>query len=394
MGYQYDFDTVIDRSNTNSIKYDFGMERKGREDLLPLWVADMDFQLPKSVIEDVISRAEHGIFGYTDPKGSYYDVLAQWFERQYDFSMKQEWNTITPGVVYAIVQAIRAFTDPGDAVIIQQPVYYPFAEAIIMNERKMINNQLSYENGRYTINYKEFEEKIIKHEVKIFILCNPHNPVGRVWTKEELLRIGDICLRHDVLVIADEIHCDFVYPGYRYVPFASLSEELADRTITCTSPSKTFNMAGLQVANILISNEKLREKFRWEVGASGYSQVNTLGLAATQAVYEKGEGWLAELKEYLYQNYQFARTFLQENIPQISLIEPEGTYLLWLDCSKLGLSYKELEHLIVDKAKLWLDPGIIFGKETALFERINIACPRSILEQALNQLADAIRTIN
>ena len=262
-----------------------------------------------------------------------------------------------------------------------------------MNQRKMINNQLSYENGRYTIDYEDFEEKISKHGVKIFILCNPHNPVGRVWTREELLRIGDICLRHDVLVIADEIHCDFVYPGYRYIPFASLSEQLAARTITCTSPSKTFNMAGLQVSNIIISNDELRKKFRWEVGASGYSQVNTLGLAAAQAVYSKGEEWLTELKEYLFENLQFARTFLQENIPEITLVEPEGTYLLWLDCSKLGLSYKELENLIIDKAKLWLDAGIVFGKETALFERINIACPRSILEQALNQLADAIQSI-
>lgn len=394
MGYQYDFDTVIDRTNTNSIKYDFSVERKGRNDLIPLWVADMDFPLPENVLADVISRVEHGIFGYTDPKDNYFDVLKNWFHHQYNWDIKGEWNTITPGVVYAIIQAIRAFTKEGDSVIIQQPVYYPFAESIIMNQRKMVNNQLAYENGKYTMDYEDFEEKIIRHNVKLFILCNPHNPVGRVWTRGELLKLGEICLRHNVLVVADEIHCDFVYPGHQYTPFASLSEELAAHTITCTSASKTFNVAGLQIANILISNEKIRKQFQFEVAASGFSQVNTIGLAATHAVYEKGEEWLIQLKEYLYQNLQFVREFLHDNIPQISLVEPEGTYLIWLDFSRLGLSYKELERLIVDKAKLWLDAGIIFGKETALFERINIACPRSILKQALEQLAEAVNTID
>lgn len=385
------FDEVIDRTNTDSLKFDFAVERKGRRDLLPLWVADMDFRLPEEVIEIIQARVAHGIFGYTSPKEDYQNAVKGWFLRHHGWKIESEWNTITPGVVYAISTAIRAFTEKGDAVIIQQPVYYPFRKCIVENGRKMVNSQLIYESGTYHMDFADFEQKVIAHKVKLFLLCSPHNPVGRVWTKEELERIGEICLRHQVRIFADEIHCDFTYPGYTHIPFAGIRKEFADHVIVGTSPSKTFNIAGLQVANILIPNEELRKKFQTEHAAAGYSQPNVLGLTAGQAVYENGDAWYRELKEYLKGNLDFVRDFLKEHIPEIKLVEPQGTYLVWLDFRALGMTQQELEKVVVEDAKLWLDPGVIFGRETALFERINIASPRCIIEQAFRQLEEAVR---
>ena len=387
---QHNFDSIINRMNTNSLKYDFGLERKKREDLLPLWVADMDFRLPDVILNDIQTAVAHGIFGYSEAKDEYFHTLYRWFDQNFEFQPEREWLIKTPGVVFAIALAIKAFTKPNDAVLIQQPVYYPFSEVIRDNDRTLVNNQLVYEDGRYTMNFDDFEQKIISHKVKLFLLCSPHNPVGRVWTKEELTRLGEICLKHHVLVLADEIHCDFTYPGHPHTVFASISEAFARNTILCTAPSKTFNLAGLQTSNIFIANKELRKQFLHELNASGYSQLNTLGLVACQSAYNHGGPWLQELKEYLHGNLSFVREYLKENIPQIKLVEPEGTYLVWLDCTKLILTYKELEHLVTEKAKLWLDGGIIFGKESALFERINIACPRAILKQALDQLAQAV----
>lgn len=390
MGYKYDFDSVIDRRNTSSLKYDFCRERKGREDLLPLWVADMDFSLPSEVLNDITERVNHGIFGYTDPKDDYFEVIQNWYENQYNVPIQKDWILVLPGVVFALALAIRAYTKEGEAVLIQQPVYYPFSECIVDNNRKLINNQLHYESGKYTIDFEDFEKKIVDNKVKLFLLCNPHNPVGRVWTKQELLRMGQICIKHGVIVVADEIHADFVYGNKKHVVFASLSEEIKDNCVICSSPSKTFNIAGLQLSNIVIPNQKLYRLLQQEMAKAGYSQINTIGLVATQSVYTKGYEWYVQLKDYLWNNYIFAKKFIEENIPGIHVIEPEGTYLLWLDCSELGLSEEELEDLIINKAKLWLDSGAIFGEETGLFQRINYACPRSILEQALLELKNAI----
>lgn len=391
MGCKYDFDSVIDRRNTSSLKYDFAKERKNREDLLPLWVADMDFSLPSEVLNDITKRVNHGIFGYTDPMDDYYKIIQNWYKDQYGFEIQKDWILVTPGVVFALVLAIRAYTKEGDAVLIQQPVYYPFAECIVDNNRKLINNQLHYECGKYTIDFDDFEKKIVENKVKLFLLCNPHNPVGRVWTKQELLQLGKICIKHGVKIVADEIHADFVYGDRKHLVFASLSDEIKENCIICSSPSKTFNIAGLQISNILIPNKELHHLFQQEIGKVGYSQINTLGLIATKSVYTKGYEWYIELKEYLWNNYIFAKKFIDENIPGIKVVEPEGTYLLWLDCSGLGLTEEELEDVITNKAKLWLDGGAIFGKETGLFQRINYACPRSILEQALIQLKSAIK---
>jgi len=386
----YDFNQVIDRRNTNSLKYDFAIERGKPADVLPLWVADMDFQAPPEVLEAMQKVVAHGIFGYSDVKQEYFKALQNWFFKNFGWNIEEEWLVKTPGVVFAIALSIRALTQAGDAVMLQAPVYYPFYETIQTNKRKLVVNTLAYQNYSYSIDFEDFEQKIISEKVKLFILCSPHNPVGRVWTREELTRLGEICLKHDVIVLSDEIHCDFTYPGYEHTVFASLDERFADHSIICTAPSKTFNLAGLQVSNILIKNASIRQKIKEEMNASGYSQLNTLGLIACKAAYEYGDVWLQKLKAYLYDNLQYVREYVKQKLPGIHLVEPQGTYLVWLDCRELGLSRKGMEQLIVHRAKLWLDAGHIFGAVGEGFERVNIACPRSVLKQALDQLSQAL----
>lgn len=289
---------------------------------------------------------------------------------------------------------MRALTKEGDGVLIQQPVYYPFSEAIVLNRRKLVNNRLVYEDGKYSIDFEDFERKIVDEKVKLFILCSPHNPVGRVWTEAELRKMGEICLKHKVVIVSDEIHCDFTYEGHRHIMFPSLGEKFEQNVVLCTAPSKTFNIAGLHVSNIFIPNPEIRRKFKGELEAIGFSQPNIMGLVACQAVYFEGDEWYRELKKYIAGNLDYARTYFAENIPELKLVEPEGTYLIWLDCSKLGLSVEELESFVEDKAKLWVDFGKIFGRESGQFIRINIACPRAVLKQALEQLGQAYRDIN
>lgn len=385
----YDFDKIVDRRGTSCLKYDFQVERRGRDDLLPLWVADMDFALPENILDDIKKRVSHGIFGYTDPKREYFDSVIGWFYSHFGWEGKPEWITVTPGVVVAISVAVRALTKEGEGVLIQQPVYYPFSEAILLNKRKLVNNQLVYENGKYSIDFEDFEKKIVDENVKLFILCSPHNPVGRVWTEEELRKMGEICLKHNVIIVSDEIHCDFTYEGYKHTVFPSLGEEFENNVVFCTAPSKTFNIAGLHVSNIFIPNPEIRKKFKSELESFGFSQPNVLGLTACQSVYSKGEEWYRELKEYIAGNLDFAREYFAENMPKIRLVEPDGTYLIWLDCEKLGLSVEELESFVEDKAKLWVDFGKIFGKDSGQFIRLNIACPRKTLRQALEQLRAA-----
>ena len=388
---KFDFDRIIERRGTNSLKYDFARERGKREDVLPLWVADMDFQTAPPILERLEEVAHHGIFGYSEAKEDYFRAVAGWYQKHFDWELKRSWLLKTPGVVFAIAMAIRAFTEEGDGVLLQQPVYYPFSETILDNHRKLVNNPLKLENGHYEIDFNDFERKIAENHVKLFLLCSPHNPVGRVWKEWELRKLGEICLRYGVLVVSDEIHADFTYGNNKHLVFASLSPEIADITITCTAPSKTFNLAGLQTSNIFISNRERKHKFKAQIAAAGYSQLNTMGLAACQAAYEGGEEWLEQLKVYLKGNLDFTREFLKARLPEIKLIEPEGTYLIWLDFRTLGLTEEELEDLIVNRARLWLDSGAIFGKDGEGFERINIACPRATLERALTQLELAIK---
>lgn len=383
------FDGIIDRCGTSCLKYDFAVERGYPQGILPFWVADMDFRAPQPVIDELTRRVQHGIFGYTDPKESYKEIIVNWMTKHHGWTPSTKALTITPGVVFALAVAIRCFTKPGEAVLLQQPVYYPFTEMIRQNNRELVNSPLVLKDGHYEIDFDDFEEKIVKHDVKLFLLCSPHNPAGRVWTRDELLRMASICLKHNVLIVADEIHHEFVRPGFKHTVLASLSPEIAGQTITCTSPSKTFNLAGLQVSNIFIENDELRRKFRAEISAAGYSQPNSLGLFAAQAAYEHGAEWLKELLAYIESNYQKAKAFFAEQMPKVKLIEPEGTYLLWLDFSAYGLTDEELDDIIINDANLWLDSGHIFGKAGRGFQRLNIACPWSTLENGLQHLAKA-----
>lgn len=385
------FNIVVNRKNTNCLKYDFAVRRGRPENVLPLWVADMDFKVAPEITQEIEKRVAHGIFGYSEVKEEYFEAVAAWMVQKHGWRVKEDWLVKTPGVVFALAMAVQAFTEPGDAVIIQQPVYYPFSEVIADNGRRIVDNTLELkEDGKYHINFEDFEQKVKENHVKLFLLCSPHNPVGRVWTKEELKKIAAICRKYDVIVVSDEIHEDFVFNGKHQV-FADLSEDAKNRTITCTAPSKTFNLAGLQVSNIWIANPTLREKFKKQIAAAGYSQLNTLGLTACEAAYRYGGEWHAELLGYLKSNLNFLREFLQTRLPEVKLIEPEGTYLVWLDFGSLGLTEEQREELLTKKAGIWLDSGAIFGAAGEGFERINIACPRSILKDALERIERAVR---
>lgn len=387
------FDEMILRKDTDSIKYDFAAQRGMPDDLLPLWVADMDFRTPPCIVNALTEKSLHGIFGYSESSDVYFEVLQDWFSRRFGWPVQSEWLVKTPGVVFAICTAIRALTQEGDAVLIQPPVYYPFSESIRLNNRRLVVNELSCNGDAYSINFDDFEQKIAQNDVKLFILCSPHNPVGRVWTRDELTRMGDICLRHGVIVVSDEIHADFVYPGYEHLVFANLKPEFADIAITCTAPSKTFNLAGLQISNIFIANRELRSHFRREIARCGFSQLNIMGLVACKTAYAKGEEWLEDLKGYLAENLVFLREYLRTRIPEIKLVEPQGTYLVWLDCKALGLNDKALSEFIIHQAKLWLDAGTMFGQSGSGFQRVNIACPRALLKQALEQLEAAVKAL-
>ena len=386
----YDFDRIVDRRNTNSLKYDFAKERGYEANVLPLWVADMDFPTAAPVLDALQSAVSHGIFGYSEVKEDYYEAVSLWFRRHFDWEPRYEWLIKTPGVVFALAMAVRALTEPGDGVLIQTPVYYPFYSVIRDNDRVVVENELLYENGRYQIDFDDFEAKIRDNNVKLFILCSPHNPVGRVWTRPELQRMGEICQKQGVFVASDEIHCDFAYSEHPHTIFNTACPGLTEQTIICTAPSKTFNLAGLQVSNIWIPNADIRRKLNKEMDRSGYSQLNSLGLVAAKAAYESGEEWLLQCKRYLKDNLDFLRDFLSGRIPEIKLVEPDGTYFAWLDCSALGLDALGLKELVANKARLWLDDGYIFGGKSSQFQRVVLACPRKILAQALEQLENAI----
>lgn len=396
MGEQnLDFDKVIDRKGTDCLKFDFAVQRGKPADVLPLWVADMDFKTSGFVLDELQKKVAHGIFGYTESGDTYFEAVASWMKNHHNLEVKREWLVKTPGVVFALAMAVKAFTHEKDAVLIQQPVYYPFKEVIEDNDRVAISNDLVLgADGKYHIDFEDLEQKILRHHIKLFFLCSPHNPVGRVWTAEELRRIAELCIKYQVIVASDEIHEDFVYEGYSHTPLLNVDERIAPWCITCTSPAKTFNLAGLQVSNIFIPDPKLRQAIRKQIAAAGYSQLNTMGLAACEAAYRYGEDWYAALRKYLQGNLDFLRDYVKKELPQVRLVEPEGTYLVWLDFRDLGLCERELEDLIVNRAKLWLDSGAIFGKVGEGFERVNIATTRSVLREALERIREAIHEID
>ncbi|WP_172192861.1 MalY/PatB family protein [Actinomyces faecalis] len=391
------FDLVHDRTGTSSLKWDFAAERGRPAGVLPLWVADMDHQVAPGITSALLWRVRHGIFGYTETDAAYDAAVTSWFARRYDWQVEASWNVVTPGVVPALALAVRALTAPGDAVVIEEPVYYPFREVIEDNGRVVAPAPLVRgDDGSYRRDMQALERTLRTSGAKVLLLCNPHNPVGRVWSRTELEDLAEIARRYDLTVVSDEIHADLALPGHRTTPFASLSPDAAARTIACTSPSKSFNLAGLQVANILIPSERLRKAFRAELAAVGYSQPNALGLTACQAAYESGDAWLDELRGHL----AAARDHVAERlaaVPGVSVAPCEGTYLLWLDCHGLldlaGLEPSELDEVMLEEAGLWLDDGAIFGAGGEGFTRINIACPRATLDQALDRLEAGVTAL-
>ena len=350
----YDFDEIVPRRNTNSIKFDFARERGMPEGLIPMWVADMDFRTPPEVIDRLVEAARHGIFGYSDVKDDYYASIDNWFKRRYDFPVHRAWIKKAPGVVFALAAAIRAFSKPGDAVIIQTPVYYPFAECVVENDRRLVDNPLVYRDGAYHIDFEDLERKIVDEKASMLLFCSPHNPVSRVWKDGELSELGRICLKRDCLIISDEIHADFVFGGRKHRVLASALPGLEKLTVLLTAPSKTFNLAGLHLANVIIPNPELRRLFAAEVSRTGISQLGVMCLASCQAAYEHGEGWLNELIAYLEGNIALAKERFQGPLAPLKLVEPQGTYLLWIDFNPLGLDDKAVNELVVSKAKLWL----------------------------------------
>lgn len=380
------FDEIINRKGTDCLKYDFAKRRGMPEDVLPLWVADMDFKTSSHVEDAVIERTKHGIFGYSEVQEEYFHAVEGWMLRHHNWKVKPEWLIKTPGVVFALAMAVKAFTNEGDCVLIQQPVYYPFSEVIEDNKRVIVSNDLYLgADNRYHIDFNDFEKKIVDNRIKLFLLCNPHNPSGRVFTKEELIGMGDICLKYGVTVVSDEIHNDFVFEGEHTV-FSSVKKEYEDISIICTSPSKTFNLASMMLSNIFIPNKKLKHKFRREVDAAGISQLSVLALVATRAAYEQGDEWYEKMLAYVKSNINYVKKYVGENMSGVRVIDGEGTYLVWLDFRETGIDAAELDHRIIYDARLWLDSGKIFGSAGAGFQRINLAAPRSIVAECLERI--------
>lgn len=397
IGYQEvllktNFDEIINRQGTNAIKYEpvILKEMFGSEDLLPMWVADMDFKCPDVIVDAITKRAAHGIFGYADMDDAFYDVFIDWNMRRNQWKIKREWICYSPGIVPAVNYIVQAFCHTGDKVIIQTPVYYPFAQAIVNNGAQVINNPLKKVNDQYVMDFEDLEEKVKDPRVKLLILCNPHNPIGRVWRREDLLQLGEICIANNVMVISDEIHSDLILSGHKHVPFASLSESFAQNSITCMAPSKTFNIAGLQISNIVIPNQQIRTTFQAILENNAIKHPNIFGIVAQKAAYGKGEPWLEEVLVYIEGNMDFIHAFVKSRLPEIKFIKPEATYLAWLDFSGLGMDTKSLEKWMHGEVKLALDEGYIFGEGGEGYERINVACPREIIKEALERIEIAV----
>ena len=387
---RYDFDAPVDRHGTGSLKFDRAIARHKSPDLLSLWVADMDFPTAPEIVEAIQRRAAHGIFGYTEPDDDYFDAVSSWLEQRYGWRPQDDWYVVTPGVVFALAVAVRAFTEPGDRVLIQQPVYYPFKEVVEDNGAQVLNVPLAYEDGAYSIDFEAFEDAVRQQRPKLFLLCNPHNPAGRVWTPEELRRIGEICLRNDVFIVADEIHCELIMPGFRYTPFASLSEEFARHSVTCTSPSKAFNLAGLQVANIFAADGSIRARIEEALGRNETGEISPFAIDALTAAYNEGAEWLDALNAYLHENYLFLRDYLTRELPRYPVLPLEGTYLAWIDCRAAGMTSEALADRLLTEGRLFINPGAIYGPAGEGFIRLNIACPRTLLIDGLERLKKAL----
>jgi len=383
----YDFNKVVNRESTANIKYDLRAKFFGNEDVLPMWVADMDFETPDFIRDAVIKRVQHPIYGYSFRPESYYQSIVDWVKKRHDWAIDTDWIVYTPGIVPALNFSTLVFTDIGDEIIVQPPVYFPFFSAVTDNKRVQLNNKLQLKNGKYLIDFDDFERKAQK--AKMFFLSSPHNPTGRVWTKDELLHLGEICVRNNVIIISDEIHNDLILPGYKHIPLASLSSEIADITVTCIAPSKTFNIAGLATSSVIISNKILRDKFENIIARYHLSLGNVFGAIASEAGYRHGANWVDELMHYVKKNFEEVEQALLSTNGKIKLIQPEATYLAWLDFSETGYNDKQIKDILINKAGLGFSHGPVFGDGGQGFQRMNLATPRSLVVEAMERLITA-----
>ena len=388
----FNFDESISRAGTNSVKYDLRKKLFGREDVLPMWVADMDFSVPPSVSEAIMERARHEIYGYSIRPESFYQSVMSWTNRRYGWPIQRKWLTFTPGIVPGVNLSIMTLTEPGDKVMIQPPVYFPFFQAVKKNGRQLVENPLILRDGRYCVDMDNFEQQL-KSGVKLFILSNPHNPGGSVWTHDELKTMGELCVRYGAMIIADEIHSDIVFPGHVYTPMASISKAIAQNTITFLAPSKTFNIAGLSTSIGIIPNKKLRQLFDEMIERIHLWHGNIFGNVALEAAYNYGEEWLDELLDYLVGNIQLINDYINTRIPGIRLIKPEGTYLAWLDCRDLPVENDRINQFMIEKAGVGMNEGSTFGENGTGFQRLNFGCPRKTLKTALEKIEQAVSEI-
>ena len=394
---KYNFDEIINREGTNSVKYDLKTKfmPQAKSDSLSLWIADMDFACAPKIISSLHERIDRQIFGYSSEKTEdYYESVCGWFKRRFNWNIDKNSIFYSPGVVPAISSLVNILTKENEGIIIQKPVYYPFEAKIKNNNRIVVNCPLKFENDRYTMDYENFEKLAKEPSNKVFILCSPHNPVGRVWTVEELTKIVDICKKYDLWIISDEIHCDIIRKGYKHTPLEALCSDYKDKIITCTAPSKSFNLAGMQLSNIIINNKEIQQKWiDYNMNKLSITSPNPFAIVATKTAYNECEDWIDELNEYLDANIEFVDNFLKEKMPHVKMIPCEGTYLIWLDFRAYGLNGKELEEIMLNKANILLDEGYIFGDEGIGFERINIASPKSVIEECMNRIYEGFKEV-
>lgn len=384
----YNFDEIIDRRHTASLKWDNLEQLFGDSDLLSMWVADMDFRPPKEVLDAMKERVEHGVFGYTIIEQDTIQSIQNWLLTQHGWEVQPDWLLFSPGVVPSIGMAVQAFTEVGDKVMLQSPVYTPFFNMIKTNGREVVNSELKLVNGRYEIDFEDVEEKL-KSGIKLFLLCSPHNPGGRVWTQEELVQLAELCKKYNCIIASDEIHADLVYEPIKHIPIASLNEDYQDFIVTFMAPSKTFNLAGLQASYMIIPNRELRKKLSEVMKSQGVSQLNTFGVLAMKAAYDHGQQWLNEVKAYIKGNIDYVKEELEKHVPEIEVLVPDATYLIWIDCRKIGLSDKELRERLLKKGKIAVNFGYAYGPGGEGFFRLNVACPRKIVEEGIKRICKA-----
>lgn len=390
----YNFDEKKERLGTGSVKWDFCKESIGYDDVIPLWVADMDFEAPEEIKREMAKRVEHGIFGYSEKSGEFYKALINWYKEQQGIEIKKQWISFAPNLVFALGLIIRNFTKDNEKTLIQPPVYHQFKNTILNNDRKAIENPLVLLNNHYEINFNDLEEKIKNNNIKLFIFCNPHNPVGRVWTHEEIEKIIDICKRYNVILISDEIHGDLVFKDYKYISLLNYAKEFGSNIIVLNSVSKTFNLGGLHLGNVIIPNSKLKEKYDEALSKSGMAKPNIFGMVASEAGYKYGAPWLNEAINYIEDNVNYCKYFIEKEIPQLKVVNSQATYLVWIDCRKLNMTDEELSKFIGEKARLGVDDGPIFGTGGSGFIRVNLACPRVLVEESMDRLKLAVNSLN